>query len=208
MRQGKGSAFQMPRLGLERDEEKWYSVFLNNHATPGNPTGEDVCGKHRHASGKGKRRAGMKRAGVLVVVLGLGLAGCGFGQSKFNPLNWWAKARTGEPVALYTAPVDPRGLVAAITLLKVEPYPGGAIVRATGVPPTQGYWDAALVALPNDGSGKLVFEFRIYPPVTTARAGTQPSREVVVATNLTDYKLQDITSIEVRSASNAMTAHR
>jgi hypothetical protein len=64
------------------------------------------------------------------------------------------------------------------------------------------------VALPNDGSGKLVFEFRISPPVKPAAAGTQPSREVTVATNLTDYKLQDVTAIEVRSATNAMTAHR
>jgi hypothetical protein len=150
----------------------------------------------------------MKRAVVLVLVLGLSLAGCGFGRSKFNPMNWWGKPRQGEAVALYVAPVDPRGLVATITLLKVEPYPGGAIVRATGVPPTQGYWDASLVALPNDGSGKLVFEFRISPPATPARAGTQPSREVTVATNLTDYRLQDVTAIEVRSATNAMTAHR
>ena len=180
MRQGKGSAFQMPRLGLP----------------------------------KGKQGAGMKRAGVLVktavlvTVLGLGLTGCGFGKSKFNPFNWWSTPQQGTPVALYTAPVDPRGLVDQITLLKIDPYPSGVIVRATGVPATQGYWDASLVALPTDGSGKLVFEFRIAPPLSPAAAGSQPSREVTVATTVTTFNLQDVTSLEVRSASNAMTAHR
>ncbi len=155
-----------------------------------------------------KRARFLVTAVVLVTVLGLGLAGCGFGKSKFNPMNWWGKPVQGQAVALYVAPVDPRGLVSQITLLKVEPYPGGAILRATGVPPTQGFWDASLVPLPDDGSGKLIFEFRIAPPVTPAPAGTQPSREVTVATNLTDYNLQNATAIEVRSATNAMTAHR
>lgn len=151
----------------------------------------------------------MKRALILVTVLGLGLAGCGFGRSNLNPFNWFGHpARQGTPVAFYTAPVDPRGLVATVTTLKVEPYPGGAIVRATGMPPTQGFWNASLVALPDDGKGHIIFEFRVAPPETPAPAGSQPSREVTVATNLTDYKLQDISAIEVRGAQNAMTAHR
>ena len=150
----------------------------------------------------------MKRAVVLVTVLGLGLGGCGFGQSKLNPFNWFGKPRSGETVALYTPPVDPRGLVDTITTLKVEPDPSGVIVRATGVPPTQGYWDAALVQLPVDGSGKLIFEFRIAPPAVQTPAGTEPSREVTVATAVSSYTLQDIKAIEVRSAKNAMTAHR
>lgn len=152
--------------------------------------------------------ADMKRAVVLVTVLGLGLSGCGFGQSRFNPLNWFRQPATTEKAPLYKAPLDKRGLVESITDLKVEPFPGGAIVRVTGLPPTQGYWNASLVALPKDASGKLSFEFRISPPNGGARAGTPPTREIVVATSLTDYKLQDVTAIEVRSATNAMTAHR
>ena len=148
----------------------------------------------------------MKRAWVLVTVLAL--ASCGFGQSRFNPINWFGPPRVGAPVAVYTAPIDPRGLVATVLTLKVEPYPGGAIVRATGLPPTQGFWDAALVLLPNDGKGHLVYEFRISPPKGQAPVGSQPSREVVVAANATEYQLQGITSIEVRSAANALSAHR
>lgn len=149
----------------------------------------------------------MKRAVVLVTVLGLGLGACG--QSKLNPFNWFGHGpQQGTAVAVFTPPVDPRGLVAQVMALKVEPYPGGAIVRATGVPPTQGFWNASLVELPYDGKGHIVFEFRISRPLTPNPAGTQPSREVTVATNLTDYKLQDINAIEVRSATNAMSAHR
>jgi hypothetical protein len=148
----------------------------------------------------------MKRALILVTLVGFGIAGCG---TKLNPYNWFSHHPTqGTPVAFYTAPVDPRGLVAQVTTLKVEPYPGGAIVRATGVPPSQGYWNASLVAVPDEGKGKIMFEFRIVPPETPTPAGTPTSREVTVATNLTDYKLQDISAIEVRGAQNAMTAHR
>ncbi|MBI1171246.1 hypothetical protein GC209_07575 [bacterium] len=151
----------------------------------------------------------MKRALILVTVVGLGLAGCGLGKSRLNPLNWFGHhPRQGTPVAFYTPPVDPRGLVAQVITLKVEPYPGGALVRATGVPPTQGFWNASLVEVPDDKAGQLVFEFRIAPPKTPAPAGTQPSREVTVATSLTDYKLQDVRAIEVRGAQNAMSAHR
>ncbi len=151
----------------------------------------------------------MTRALIWVTVLGLGLSGCGFGQSKYNPFNWFGHgARVGTPTATFTAPVDRRGLVDQVLTLKVEPYPGGAIVRATGLPATQGFWDAALVPLPDDGKGHIVFEFRILPPKTRAPSGTQPSREVTVAANLTDFALQDISAIEVRSATNAMTAHR
>ena len=138
----------------------------------------------------------------------LALAGCGFGQSRFNPINWFGPPRVGTPVQIYTAPVDPRGLVDTVLTLKVEPYPGGAIVRASGLPPTQGYWDAALVLLPDDGKGHLVYEFRIAPPKTPATSGSQPSREVTVAVNATDFQLQDITAIEVQGAGNALSAHR
>ena len=138
----------------------------------------------------------------------LALAGCGFGHSRLNPMNWFGPPRVGAPVPIYTAPVDPRGLVATVLTLKVEPYPGGVIVRATGLPPTQGFWDADLVLLPGDGKGHLVYEFRLSPPKIASAVGSQPSRQVVVAANATEFQLQGITSIEVRGAGNAMSAHR
>lgn len=150
----------------------------------------------------------MKRALILVTILGLTLAGCGFGKSRLNPVNWFGKSRQGEQVATYTAPADPRGLIDTVTTLKVEPYRGGAIVRATGLPPTQGFWDAELTLLPNDGSSQMVYEFRIAPPKTTTPSGTTTSREVTVATSITDFNLDGISAIEVRGAQNALKARR
>jgi hypothetical protein len=148
----------------------------------------------------------MKRALVLMTVLGLALGGCG--QSKLNPFNWFGKRPAPQPTTFLTPAVDPRGLVAQVLSVKVEPYPGGVIVRATGLPPTQGYWSASLVPQPVDDKGKLVFEFRIAPPLKPFPAGTQPSREVTVAGNVSDFTLQTVTSIEVQGANNALTAHR
>jgi hypothetical protein len=144
----------------------------------------------------------MKRALILVTVVGLTLAGCG--KSNLNPMNWF-KARKGTEVEVYTPPVDPRGLIDQVASLQIEPVRTGVLVRATGVPPTQGFWDAALVALPSDGSGKLVFEFRIFPP-TVAAAGSQPSREITAVASVTKFNLDGITSIEVKGAQNAMRA--
>jgi hypothetical protein len=148
----------------------------------------------------------MKRALVGVMVLGLALSGCGFGKSRLNPFNWFGAPRQGAPVATYAAPQDTRGLIDTVVTLNVEPYTGGVIVRATGVPPTQGFWDAALVALPVDDKGQLVYEFRIKPPTTTAAAGTQPSREIAVAASVSTYTLQGISSITVQGARNALKA--
>ncbi len=146
----------------------------------------------------------MKRALILVTVVGLTLAGCG--KSNLNPLHWFSKARKGTQVQAYTPPVDPRGLIDQVVSLQIEPIRTGVLVRATGVPPTQGFWDAALVALPNDGSGKLVFEFRIFPPTVAASAGSQPSREITAVASVTKFNLDGITSIEVKGGQNALRA--
>jgi hypothetical protein len=146
----------------------------------------------------------MKRALILITVLGLTLGGCG--KSNLNPLHWFGKARKGTQVQAYTPPVDPRGLIDQVVSLQIEPIRSGVLVRATGLPPTQGFWDAALVALPDDGSGKLVFEFRIFPPTLAAAAGSQPSREISVAASLSKFNLDGVTSIEVKGAQNALRA--
>jgi hypothetical protein len=90
--------------------------------------------------------------------------------------------------------------------MDIEPVRSGVLVRATGLPPTQGFWDAALVQLPNDGSGTLVLEFRVFPPVTPAAEGTKPSRQITAVASITNFNLDGITSIEVKGAQNAMRA--
>jgi hypothetical protein len=147
----------------------------------------------------------MKRALILMTVLGLTLGGCG--KTNLNPLKWLSKSRKDAQVEVYAAPVDPRGLIATVVTLEIEPLRSGVLVRATGLPPTQGFWDAALVPLPNDGSDHLVFEFRIFPPSVPAADGTQVSREITAAASVTTFDLSGITVIEVRAASSEELAH-
>lgn len=146
---------------------------------------------------------------LAVLILAMALPGCArLRESRINPLNWFGPGGEAVVTDLYVRPEDPRALVAQVTLLKVEPYPGGAIVRATGVPPTQGYWEAELVAQPLDENGQLVYEFRVFPPVVPAAAGTPTSRQITVAAAISTIALQGVGTIVVQGASNALSSRR
>jgi hypothetical protein len=146
---------------------------------------------------------------TTMLALTLILASCGgFRDSRLNPFNWFGRSEEAEKVALPAVPEDPRGLVATVLTLKVEETAGGAIVRATGLPPTQGFWDAELVAQPVDENGRLVLEFRIFPPIERKPVSTQQSREVVVAIFLSNIKLGQVTEIIVQGETNARSTRR
>jgi len=151
----------------------------------------------------------MRHSIIAILVLSTVLAGCGnFRESRLNPLNWFRPAQQEVVGELYVRPSDRRALVAEVTDLKVEPHSSGAIIRATGLPPTQGYWQAELVELPLDDEGRLVFEFRIFPPPEPQRAGTPRSREITVATTLSTRKLDGVRLIVVQGATNALSSGR
>ena len=80
--------------------------------------------------------------------------------------------------------------------------------RAKGLPPSLGFWQAELVARPLDENGVLVLDFRVYPPIAVAGVVNQQSREITVAYNLSDIKLQGITEIVVQGAGNARSSRR
>ena len=147
------------------------------------------------------------RSAVFVSLVALS-ACAGVRDSKVNPFNWFKKSRPEPVMAMPVAPVDDRMLVENVLSLAVEPFPGCAIIRATGLPPTQGYWDAELVAQPVDENGKLVLEFRIFPPVTPAGVVNQQSREVVAGLRLSNIKLDGVRQIVVQGASNARSSSR
>lgn len=145
---------------------------------------------------------------LLALTLGLALAGCsGFSQSKLNPLNWFKRGQP-ETMEFIARPEDPRALVAQVTDLVVEPYPGGAIIRATGLPPSQGWWDAELVKVAVEEEGVLFYEFRIFPPLAPRPAGTPQSREVTVAKAVSDIALRNVAKIVVQGAGNALSSRR
>ncbi|WP_434620367.1 hypothetical protein [Tabrizicola sp. M-4] len=148
------------------------------------------------------------------VLLGLGavmvVASCGrIRESRLNPFNWFGRARRREAVpAAPEAPQDPRLLVAEVVSLSVDPYSTGAIVRAKGIPPSQGWWEAELVPRPIDENGVLVYDFRVFPPLIETPAGTPRSREITVAASLSTVALDPVTEIVVQGATNALSSRR
>ena len=145
------------------------------------------------------------------VVLGLAvaLAGCGkLRQSKLNPFNWFKKSEPRETIVLPGEEEDPRPLVDTVLTMAVEPIPGGAVVRARGVTPTQGWWDAELVARDVDEKGVLVYDFRLVPPTDRTDVNTQQSREIDVAIYISDVKLEAVREIVVQGAKNARVSRR
>lgn len=146
---------------------------------------------------------------LLVLSVAASLAGCGgLRDSKLNPLNWFKKGELRESIVLPEDQADPRPLVEAVLELKVEPMPGGAIVRARGRTPTQGWWKAELVPVDTDDAGLLVYEFRLIPPLGQTDVNTPQSREVDVAIYVSDYKLEFLREIVVQGANNALTSRR
>ncbi|MFZ1467481.1 MAG: hypothetical protein WAT09_00720 [Paracoccaceae bacterium] len=150
----------------------------------------------------------MKRLSALLC-LTLILAGCGgFKDSKINPFNWFGRSEETQKVALPARPADSRALVESVLSLQIEEVPGGAIVRATGRTPTQGWWKADLVAQPVDENGRLVLEFRIFPPIERTAVNTPQSRDVVVALYLSNIKLADVREVIVQGETNARAVRR
>ncbi len=146
---------------------------------------------------------------ILTLVIAVSLAGCGgMRTSKLNPFNWFGKSEPRETMVLPTQQADPRALVETVLEMKIEAIPGGAIIRATGRSPTQGWWAAELVAGDVDENGRLVIDFRILPPIKPADVSTPQSRDVTAALYLSDIVLAPISEIVVQGASNARASRR
>jgi hypothetical protein len=151
-----------------------------------------------------------------LLILALVLAGCGrIRDSRLNPFNWFGRSQEVRVVAAADAvvpgkPGDPRILVAEVTEMEVARQPGGAILRATGLPPTQGWWDAELVA-ENGGEpvdGVLSYRFVVDQPRGATRVSTPQSREVTAATYLSDIRLAGVTRIVVLGTANSRSSKR
>lgn len=150
---------------------------------------------------------------ILIVGMGsaLLLAGCGrVRESRLNPFNWFGRSEEEtESITPVREVRDPRPLVDQITALTIEPTPTGAIVRATGLPPMQGWHSAALVAQ-SDGpvGGEMVFLFRALPPGGATRVSTFKSRELTVAARLSADELAATRVVRVVGARNSRVARR
>lgn len=154
--------------------------------------------------------AGTLLAGCAGGGSGLGSAGSGSGSgSGLNPFGWFRRRRRDD-APQSSEPADARVLVDEVASLRIERLPGGVIVRAVGLPATQGYWDAELVPLGDEkpDKGVLSYEFRVMPPEPPARTGPARSREVLVARFVSSQTLEGVRRITVIGRSNRRTARR
>lgn len=143
---------------------------------------------------------------ILILFVMMSLAAC---DSRINPLNWFGGDREqrvrvdpDDPSRLEI--VDDRALVAEITQVSVEQTTSGAIVRATGVTPLQGYFDAELVVIERTPTS-VVYDFRVAAPVDNATSGLQ---EISVGAQLSMAELAGIRSITVIAQNNRRTIGR
>jgi hypothetical protein len=154
----------------------------------------------------------MTRPLIAALALTMLVSACGtVRDSRLNPFNWFGGSRSA-PVSLGPSDlvVDNRPLVAQVTTLAIERTPTGAIVRAEGLTPTQGWWDGELVPQtslrPIDGV--VVYHFRIAAPGRTTRVSTPQSRSVSVATTLSQAQLETIREVVVVGAENQLGVRR
>lgn len=144
---------------------------------------------------------------ILAVVLTISVAGCArVEESRFNPINWFGKSRTSEASVAAAQARATVPLVGQIVTLRAKKVPGGAIIRATGLPARQGYYDGQLVA-ENRGvpvKGVLSYQFTISAPFEATRTGPPRSREVIVGLFVSDQKLEGVRQIRVSGATNAL----
>ena len=144
---------------------------------------------------------------LTAMVVTLILSAC---STRLNPLNWFGRDRS-ETVSTVVDPNvtrDGRRFVSQVTELAVDATPNGAIVRAVGLPATQGYWDAELVRVASQDPSAVIYEFRVVPPFERRRQSTQQSREIIAGAELSNAALRGVRSISVVGAGNRRTVRR
>ena len=149
---------------------------------------------------------------VLAALILASVASCArISESRLNPFNWFGRDRgveTAEPIEIETVR-DPRPLVEEVVSVSLDRAPGGAILRAVGVPATQGHWAAELVLDDvRSTPDRLIYQFRAAPPLDPAPVSTDASRQVVVATFLTDGRLARIREVQVLGAQSSRAVRR
>lgn len=166
----------------------------------------------------------MRKFLPVLLIAALGLSGCGYVRdSRLNPFNWFGSAEarelTPEEAAAATNPLIPersafankpdtdlRDRIAGLESLAIERIPGGAILRVTGISSSVRSFDVGLRELPGD-AGVARYEMVTYLPEVPATGPVQ-TRRYTAAVRLSDTELARVRTIEVLSASNALTTRR
>ena len=163
----------------------------------------------------------------MIITASFVLTSCG---TFLNPRNWFGRSEPA-PASAEVEQVNPliprtnRGIrlgggqreapdtttpISTITNIRVERVPGGAIIRATGLDPTQGAFNAKLEPADSEENAvDGVLTYRLQRDTTGERAAGSPAaREVTVARHVTDQTLRGVTTIRVEGAQNALQVRR
>lgn len=132
-------------------------------------------------------------------------------ESRLNPFGWFGGSQSETPGLMpESSVIDNRALVDQVLNLRVEQVPGGAIIHATGLTRTQGWWDAELVAQ-NHGrpqAGELTYHFRVAAPRSQTRVSTEASRRVTAAQYVPQQVLDQVRRVVVVGAGNQQVSSR
>ncbi|MBP7240839.1 hypothetical protein [Amaricoccus sp.] len=114
----------------------------------------------------------------------------------------------GFLTGLFTrTPIDlPDAVPVPMREATVERGYGGVILRVTGVAPTQGWFDAAL--LPDerpDAAGVLTVTLVAVPPLEPAQAGPERTRLLMTGAFLQELELREIRAFRVVAANQTVT---
>lgn len=159
----------------------------------------------RYAEGRSERGTRLRRRYFIALAGVAALAGC---ETRLNPFNWFGRAQPSATIEPVQVQLDPRPLVPQVTQLEVEPDPAGAIVRATGLPPRQGWYDGRLIRVPNTEPGVLAYQFRAWAPSYQTLVSTPRSRELHVATFVSSDTLAGVREIRVSGQLNTLVSRR
>ncbi|WP_170358651.1 hypothetical protein [Ruegeria arenilitoris] len=174
----------------------------------------------------------MQKSFTVLLVATLALSACNsWRESRVNPSNWFGSSTSAPPpeTATYDAnalvpetregggllsrptPEDTSVPIAKIDELRIEPTPNGAIVYASGTAVRQGAYDARLVRVDseeNQKNGVLEFTFRVTYPARATNTGTERSRMVSDAINISKKDLENTRLVRVVGQQNALESRR
>jgi hypothetical protein len=165
---------------------------------------------------------------TVVMVTGLIVSGCGFGQSRLNPVNWFGKStEIGQPVVdagtvnpllpeqrtrngLFSRPdaADTSVLIQSVSGLKIEPTSSGAIIYASGIAARQGAFAAELRPKLENAPGELNLDFRVVYPASQTASGSEQTRTVNAAYKVSSQELAALKLIRVNGATNGRETRR
>ena len=140
-----------------------------------------------------------------------GSAGSANSSASSWPFGRRAEVTTQTQTDIATQVAGGRTLIASLTDAQFERTRDGGIVRATGVAPRQGYYDAILFSpteLAPDENGVLTLEFRAQEPMFSTPVLTEWSRTITTGIFLSNKKLAAARQIRVVGRNTQISLRR